>query len=537
MFRVPPPVNEPALAYRPDSPERRLLAAEAQRLAERPSEVALRIDGREVQTRQQGSVVCPHRHDQVLARHALASEADVAAAIDAARRARGEWAALDFHARAAIFLRVAELAAGPWRQRLNASTALNQSKTPHQAEIDAACELVDFFRFNVHFAERLASEQPLCERGIWNRSELRPLDGFVYAVTPFNFTSIAANLPTAPALLGNTVIWKPSPHSVLSSHIVSELLVEAGMPPGVINVVYGDAQAITRQVLAREDFAGLHFTGSTAVLRGLFREVANNLDRYRTYPRIVGESGGKDFIVAHPSADLEALATAILRGAFEFQGQKCSAASRLYAPRSLWPALEERVQALLAELRLGDPLEPGVFLGAVIGRHAYDRITEYQALARTSADCRVIAGGNADDREGFFVEPTWVLTTDPKHRLMQEEIFGPLLTTYVYDDAHFEQTLELVDQTSPYALTGAIFARDRAAIERASRGLRFAAGNFYINDKPTGAVVGQQPFGGGRASGTNDKAGAAFNLMRWASPRSIKENLAPPTDYRYPFLG
>ncbi len=537
MFRVPSPVNEPVLAYRPGSPERVALDAQARVYAEGPSEVPLYIDGRAVMTSETRSVTCPHRHQLTLARHAIATPEHVGQAIVAARRARDDWANLDFHARAAVFLRAAELASGPFRQHLNASTALNQSKTPHQAEIDAVCELVDFFRFNAHFAERLADEQPLSERGIWNRSELRPLDGFVYAVTPFNFTSIAANLPTAPALMGNTVIWKPSPHSVLSSHVVVELLAEAGVPPGVINVVYGDAESITEQLLAAEDFAGLHFTGSTAVLRGLFRAVANNLERYRGYPRIVGESGGKDFIVAHPSADVAALSVGALRGAFEFQGQKCSAASRLYVPRSLWPKLEEHLVGMIRELRMGDPLQTGVFLGAVIGRHAYDRITSYQELARQSADCRILAGGAASDDEGYFVEPTLVLTEDPKHRLMQEEIFGPVLTAYVYDDADFDGVLGLVDQTSPYALTGAVFARDRKAVEHASEKLRFCAGNFYINDKPTGAVVGQQPFGGARASGTNDKAGAAWNLMRWASPRSIKENLAPPVDYRYPFLG
>ncbi len=444
---------------------------------------------------------------------------------------------MDFHARAAVFLRAAELLAGPWRQRLNAATVLNQSKTSHQAEIDAACELIDFFRFNVHFAEQIASQQPISDRGIWNRSELRPLDGFVYAVTPFNFTSIAGNLPTAPALMGNTVVWKPSPLAVVSAHHLMELLREAGLPDGVVNLVQGDAEAITRQVLAAPDFAGLHFTGSTVVLKKLFAGVAANLDRYRTYPRIVGESGGKDFVVAHPSADVPALAVALLRGAFEFQGQKCSAASRAYIPRSLWPLVKERVSGMMGELRMGDPIAKGVFLGAVIGRTAFDKISGYQKLAKDSADCTVIAGGGADDKEGFFVEPTLVQTTDPKHRLMQEEIFGPVLTVYVYDDARFEDTLSLCDETSPYGLTGAIFARDRAAVETAAQRLRHAAGNFYINDKPTGAVVGQQPFGGGRMSGTNDKAGAAWNLMRWASPRSIKETLSPPQDWRYPFLG
>ena len=537
MFRVPTPQNEPVLSYVPGSPERTALEAEVARQAKSPVDAPLFIGGDAVMTSETQAVISPHARSLSLGRHAVATEADVARAIEAARQARGAWSTMPFADRAAIFLRAAELLAGPWRQRINAATVLGQSKTPHQAEIDAACELIDFFRFNVHFAEKMASEQPRSERGVWNRSELRPLDGFVYAVTPFNFTSIAGNLPTAPALMGNTVIWKPSSLSVISNHFVMELLREAGLPAGVVNLVRGDPASITRQVLAAPDFAGLHFTGSTAVLKQLFAGVAHNLDHYRTYPRIVGESGGKDFLIAHLSADLQALAVALLRGAFEYQGQKCSAASRAYIPRSLAPKLEALLGGMMDELRMGNPMDKGVFLGAVIGSNAFAKITGYQKLAKESGNATVLRGGGADDREGFFVEPTLVRVDDPKHRLMEEEIFGPILAMYVYDDAHFEDTLALCDATSPYALTGAIFARDRGAIALATERLRHAAGNFYINDKPTGAVVGQQPFGGGRMSGTNDKAGAAWNLMRWASPRSLKENLSPPHDWRYPFLG
>jgi 1-pyrroline-5-carboxylate dehydrogenase len=537
MSAVPSPVNEPVLGYAPGSPERSELETEVLRLAETATEIPLHIDGRRIVEKTRQKITCPHRHSLELGSFSVASDEHVTEAIEAANLARSDWAHADFESRAAIFLRAAELLAGPWRQRVNAATVLNQSKTPHQAEIDAACELIDFFRFNVHFAEQLAQQQPLSDRGVWNSMELRPLDGFVYAVSPFNFTSIAGNLPTAPALLGNTVVWKPSPLAALSGHVVMELLIEAGLPPGVINLVQGDPVAITRNAVSDQSFAGLHFTGSTAILKSIWQAIAQNLDRYRTYPRIVGESGGKDFVFAHASADLEALAVAILRGGYEFQGQKCSAASRIYVPKSLWPKLKERLCAMLAEVKVGDPMLPGTFLGAVIGRGAYDKITSYIELARTSNDCVIVSGGTASDSEGFFVQPTLVETTNPKQRLMQEEIFGPVVTLYAYDDARYEETLGICDATSPYGLTGAIFARDRKAIATASRILRHAAGNFYINDKPTGAVVGQQPFGGGRLSGTNDKAGAAWNLMRWAQPRTIKENLSPPHDWRYPYMG
>lgn len=528
---VPSPSNEPVKTYAPGTAERQELAREIERRAGAPVDVPLFVDGVAVHT-VGPEFSAPHRHALRLGRVAQASPGHVAAAIAAAGRARHEWAGLPQDARSAVFLRAAELAAGPWRQRLNAATLLNQSKTVQQAEIDSACELVDFFRFNVAFADRLA-EQPLSPAGAWNRSEARPLDGFVYAVTPFNFTAIAANLPTAPALLGNTVVWKPSPLAALSGHVVMELLIAAGLPAGVVNLVQGDPAAITAQVLAAPSFAGLHYTGSSAVFRAIWADIGAGLSRYRCYPRIVGETGGKDFILAHPSADLDALAVAIVRGGFEYQGQKCSAASRVYVPRSCWPDVEERVRAMTADLKMGDPADFSCFLGAVIGRTAFERITRYQALARADAGCRLVVGGGSDDREGYFVEPTLVAVSDPRHALMREEIFGPVVSLFVYDDARFDETVALVDEAD-YALTGAVFCTDRAVLARLERDLRFAAGNYYVNDKPTGAVVGQQPFGGGRLSGTNDKAGSAANLARWVSFRTIKETLVPARDWRYP---
>ncbi len=530
------PANEPVLSYAPGTPERFLLRAELERQSATPVTAPLFIGGEAVTTLESDEIRAPHRHSLLLGTAALASPSDVANAIEAARAAKSAWAARDAGERAAVFLRAADLLAGPWRQRLNAATMIGQSKTAYQAEIDSACELVDFFRFNAHFYAQLAEDQPLAAPGIENRMELRPLDGFVVAVSPFNFTAIAGNLPSAPALAGNTVVWKPSPLAALSAHHVMELLREAGLPPGVINLVQGDAAAITRQLVEHADFSGLHFTGSTAVFDSLCARVGANLSSYRSYPRIVGETGGKDFIVAHPSADLAALSVGIVRGGFEYQGQKCSAASRVYVPRSLWPELEERLRAMVAELRVGDPSDFRSFMGAVIGRQAFERLVRYQTLAKGDPSCRVIAGGGADASVGFFVDPTLVLVTDARHRLMTEEIFGPLVALWVYDDDRFEETLELCDSTSPYALTGAVFARSRDAVELASKNLRFAAGNFYVNDKPTGAVVGQQPFGGARRSGTNDKAGSAWNVARWISPRVIKENLSPPTDWRYPSM-
>jgi 1-pyrroline-5-carboxylate dehydrogenase len=528
--------NEPVLSHAPGSPERARVDAELASQAAQPVSVPLVIGGERIVTEATRAFAAPHRHALHLGQLALAEPAHVARAIDAALAQKSAWAAFSLAERAAVFRRAADLASGPWRARLLAATMLNQSKTVHQAEIDAACELIDFFRFNASFAEELA-EQPLISTATeLNRFELRPLDGFVYAVTPFNFTAIAGNLPTAPALLGNTVLWKPSPLAALSGHYVLALLEAAGLPPGVINVVQGDPAAISAQVLDHPAFAGLHYTGSSAVFQGLWRGIGERITRYRSYPRIVGETGGKDFIVAHPSADVTALAVAIVRGGFEYQGQKCSAASRLYLPRSLAPAVEAEVRSMVAEIRVGDPADSQHFMGAVIGRAAFSRISGYLERARLDSACRIACGGGYDDSVGYFVEPTLIEVSDPRHALMSEEIFGPVVSHFVYDDDRFAQILSVVDESTPYALTGAIFARDPRAIAVSSARLAQAAGNFYINDKPTGAVVGQQPFGGGRLSGTNDKAGSAWNLMRWASPRVIKENLNPPRDFRYPFM-
>jgi 1-pyrroline-5-carboxylate dehydrogenase len=536
MIPVPSPVNEPVDTHAPGTPARARLEAALHTLSSAPIlEIPTWIDGRPVHTGRLLDVPVPHRHRQLLARAHEAGEVEVEAAIAGALRAAEDWARTPFELRAAIFLRAAELLAGPHRARVNAACMLGQSKTPHQSEIDAVCELVDFFRFNVAFLRALYDEQPLSPAGQWNRSDLRPLEGFVLAITPFNFLSIAANLPAAPALCGNVVLWKPSTTSLFGCWHVLDVLREAGLPDGVIQLVPGDGPLQGRVALASPHLAGIHFTGSTATFRALWRGVAENLDRYRAFPRLVGETGGKDFIVAHPSADPAALATAIVRGGFEYQGQKCSAASRIYVPRSLWPEVRDRAVADTASLRVGDVADFTTFCGAVIDARAHARIRGYQELATQSA--RVLVGGGGDATEGFFVEPTLVEVDDPKHRLMQEEIFGPVVTCFVYDDARWDETLALVDGTSPYALTGAVFARDRAAVAHATRALRQAAGNFYVNDKPTGAVVGQQPFGGGRASGTNDKAGSPHNLTRWLSPRSIKETFVSPIGYRYPYMG
>jgi 1-pyrroline-5-carboxylate dehydrogenase len=535
IFRVPPPRNEPVLDYAPGSPERRTLRARLGELAAQEIEIPLVIGGREVRTGRLGDVRVPHRHAHRLARFHQAGAAEVQAAIEAAAKARRDWAATPFHDRAAVFLKAADLLAGGWRPTLNGATMLNQSKTPSQAEIDSACEIVDFWRFNVAWGERILEEQPISPPGIWNRVEYRPLEGFVFAVTPFNFTSIAANLPTAPAIMGNTVVWKPASSTVFSNWFVLKLLEAAGLPPGVVNFVPGPGRAVGDPVLASPAFAGIHFTGSTSTFHGMWRSIAENLPRYGSYPRIVGETGGKDFVFAHPSADVAALATALCRGAFEAQGQKCSAASRAYVPESLWPRVKEELLARVASIQMGDPVEDfRVFMGAVIDRSAFETIRSYLDLARSSPETTVLAGGKCDDSVGFFVEPTVVQTTNPRHRLMQEEIFGPVLTIFVYPDAKLDEAIALCDTTAPYALTGAVFARDRAAVDRIARALEGAAGNFYVNDKPTGAVVGQQPFGGARASGTNDKAGSMWNLIRWVSPRSIKENFAPPRSIEYP---
>jgi 1-pyrroline-5-carboxylate dehydrogenase len=536
-FRVPEPRNEPVLSHAPGTPERRALKARIAELSGQEIEIPLVIGGKEVRTGQLADARMPHRHGHRLARWHQAGRAEALQAVEAARAARRDWAALPFADRAAVFLEAADLLSGGWRPTLDAATMLGQSKTAHQAEIDAACETADFWRFNVAFAERILAEQPLSPPGVWNRVEYRPLEGFVFAVTPFNFTSIAANLPTAPALMGNAVVWKPASSAVYSAWWVFQLLQAAGLPPGVVNFVPGPGRAVGDAVLSHPDLAGLHFTGSTGVLQSMWRAVAEGLPRYRTYPRIVGETGGKDFVFAHPSADPDALATALARGAFEFQGQKCSAASRAYVPESLWPAVRERLLAQVASMRMGDPAEDfRVFLGAVIDQGAFDGIKGYVEIARSSHETKILSGGGCDDATGYFIQPTVVQTQNPRHRLMEEEIFGPVLTLFVYPDARLDEALDLVNGTSPYGLTGAIFARDRRAVERLTRSLVDAAGNFYVNDKPTGAVVGQQPFGGARASGTNDKAGSMWNLVRWVSPRAIKENFVPPTALDYPHM-
>jgi 1-pyrroline-5-carboxylate dehydrogenase len=536
VFRIPVPRNEPVLSYAPGTPERAALKARLAELSSEEIEIPLVIGGREVRTGRIAEARVPHRHAQRLARWHQAGPAEVQEAIEAAARARRTWAAMDPFDRAAVFLRAADLLAGPWRQTVNAATMLGQSKTPHQAEIDSACEVVDFWRFNPHFMERILQDQPVSPPGQWNRVEYRPLEGFVLAVTPFNFTSIAANLPTAPALMGNAVLWKPASSAVYSAWHVMKLLEAAGLPPGVVSFVPGPGRAVGDPALASPDLGGLHFTGSTATFQGMWRTIGENVGRYRSYPRIVGETGGKDFVFVHPSADADAAAVALLRGAFEYQGQKCSAVSRAYAPKSLWPRLRERLLGMVAEIRMGEVEDFSTFMGAVIDREAFDRIRRYLAVARESPEAKILAGGRADDEKGFFVEPTVVETTNPRFRLMEEEIFGPVLTVWVYADARLDEAIDLCATTSPYGLTGAVFASDREAIAGMSRHLADAAGNFYVNDKPTGAVVGQQPFGGARASGTNDKAGSMANLLRWVSMRAIKETFDPPTRFEYPYM-
>jgi 1-pyrroline-5-carboxylate dehydrogenase len=536
IFRPPAPANEPVKDYAPGSPERaelqrRLAELEADRL-----DIPCVIGGEEVRTGDTVEAVMPHRKQHALADVHQAGPAEVERAIEASADAWHDWSRAPWEERAAVFLRAAELLAGPWRTTMVAATMLNQSKTAHQAEIDAAAELIDFFRFNVEFMTRVYSEQPVSSPGVWNRMEYRPLEGFVFAVSPFNFTAIGGNLTSSPALMGNTVVWKPASTAALSAYYTMRLFQEAGLPDGVVNLVYGRGSAVGDPVLASPDLAGIHFTGSTAVFQSMWQTVGANIQRYRNYPRIVGETGGKDFIVAHPSADVDSLATAILRGSFEYQGQKCSAASRVYAPSNLWPDLRDRLAEEVAALKVGDVSDFENFMGAVIDSGSFATQKEAIEEARGHGGSEVVVGGDYDDSEGFFVRPTVIETRDPGFRLLRDELFGPVVTAYVYPEAEYEQTLDLVDTTAPYGLTGAVFARDRAAIELAGEKLQYAAGNFYVNDKPTGAVVGQQPFGGARASGTNDKAGSMWNLIRWVSPRTIKETFVPPTDYRYPFL-
>jgi 1-pyrroline-5-carboxylate dehydrogenase len=534
--RIPPPVNEPVLSYAPGTPERAELKQELDRQANLVVDIPLVIGGEEIRTGETFDIVVPHDHGQVIGRAHRAGPEEITKAVEAALEARHEWSTTRFEDRAAIFLRFADLLAGPWRQKLNAATMLCQSKTAYQAEIDSACEIIDFFRIGAHFAEQIYAMQPMSDRGVWNRSEYRALEGFIYAITPFNFTAIGANLCGTPAMMGNTVVWKPARTAMLSNYYVMKLFEEAGLPPGVINLVAGDSAAITDALLARPEFAGIHFTGSTAVFNSFWKKIGDNMSGYRAYPRIVGETGGKDFIVAHPSADAAAVRTAIVRGAFEYQGQKCSAASRAYIPASMWSELEAPLIEETASLRMGDVRDFTNFLSAVIDQKAFDKIKKYIDDARASDDAEVLVGGECDDSTGWFVSPTIILAKSPDYVSMCDEIFGPVMTIFVYEDADWSKTLEVVDGTSPYALTGAVFAKDRRAIREATEALRQAAGNFYINDKPTGAVVGQQPFGGARGSGTNDKAGSMLNLLRWVSARSIKETFVPSTDYSYPFM-
>ncbi len=538
IFKVPEPFNEPVRSYAPGSPEREELRVRLTEMESRQIEIPLVIGGEEVRTGNTFEAVEPHNRSQVLATVHKGGAPEVERAIAASAEAWEDWSRTPWEERATVLLRAAELLSGPWRQTLNAATMLGQSKTAHQAEIDAACELIDFWRFNVKYMTRIYEEQPASSPGVWNRLEYRPLEGFVFAVTPFNFTAIGGNLPTSVALMGNTVVWKPASTAAYSAYFVMKLLEEAGLPPGVINLVYGSGAEIGDPALASRDLAGIHFTGSTAVFNGMWRTVAGNLENYRNYPRIVGETGGKDFIVAHPSADVDELATAIVRGSFEYQGQKCSAASRVFAPSNLWPELRERLVEQVRALKVGDVSDFGNFMGAVIDAGSFK--TQKAAIDEANASngtASVLVGGGYDDSDGWFVEPTVIETSDPDFRTMKEELFGPVVTAFVYPEGDYEDTLDLIDSGAPYGLTGAVFSRDRSAVELANERLRYAAGNFYVNDKPTGAVVGQQPFGGARSSGTNDKAGSMWNLIRWVSPRTIKELFVPPKDYRYPYMG
>jgi len=536
FFKVPEAVNEPVKGYAPGSPEREELLATYKAMFNSNIDVPMHIDG-EVRTGNTRNITPPHDHKHVVGQYHIAEKSHVDAAISTALAAREAWSSVSWMERASIFLKAAELLAGPYRAKMNAATMIAQSKNVHQAEIDAACEMIDFFRFNVQYMTDIFKDQPASAPGIWNRVEYRPLEGFVYAITPFNFTSIAANLVAAPALMGNVVVWKPSDHQAYSAQVIVDLFKEAGLPDGVINVVYGDPVMITDTVMASPDFSGLHFTGSTHVFKNLWKQIGNNIHNYKTYPRIVGETGGKDFIWAHNSANPLQVATGITRGTFEYQGQKCSAASRAFIPASMWPAVKGHLIAQASELKMGSPEDPSNFVNAVIHEGSFDKIASFLDAAKTDADAEIIIGGGHDKSVGYFIEPTVIVAKDPMYKTMCTELFGPVMTVYVYEDAEWEASLKLVDESTEYALTGAIFSTDRYIVEKASKALENAAGNFYINDKPTGAVVGQQPFGGARASGTNDKAGSAQNLLRWTSVRLIKETFVTPTDYKYPFLG
>ncbi len=535
-YQVPPAENEPILSYAPGTPERKTLSAALSEAYRAVIDLPMYIGGEKVTEGEKVPFSPPYDHQRTIAHFYRGTKAHTQRAIDAALAAKADWEAMPWQERAAIFLKAADLLSGPYRAKMTAATMLGQSKNVFQAEIDCVAELCDFWRFNVQYMTEIYQQQPNSSPQVWNRLEYRPLEGFVFAITPFNFTAIAGNLPSAPAMLGNTVVWKPAETQIYSAVVIMEILEAAGLPAGVINLIYTDGPEAGEVVFNHPDFAGLHFTGSTKVFQTLWEIIGRNITKYRSYPRIVGETGGKDFVIAHPTANPPEVATALLRGAYEFQGQKCSAASRAYLPASLWPAIQEKLLADMKTLGMGSPEEYGNFVNAVIDERAFDKIAGYIDYVRGNSAAEIIAGGGYDKSEGYFIEPTVVLTRDPHFRTMEEEVFGPVLTIYVYNDTEWSETLELLDQTSPYALTGAVFSRDRAAVQEATHRLRHAAGNFYINDKPTGAVVGQQPFGGARGSGTNDKAGSILNLYRWVSARTIKENFVPPTDYRYPFL-
>ncbi|MCF6128362.1 L-glutamate gamma-semialdehyde dehydrogenase [Flavobacterium sp. AS60] len=537
FFHVPKAVNEPVKSYAPNSPEKAAVLAAYKKMWNETIDVPNYIGNEEIRTGNTRNMSAPHDHQHIVGTYHLAEKKHIEKAIICALEARKKWANMAWEQRAAIFLKAAELIAGPYRARINAATMIAQSKTIYQAEIDASCELIDFLRYNVEFMTQIYNDQPKSVSDIWNRVEYRPLEGFVYAITPFNFTAIAANLPASAALMGNTVVWKPSDSQVFSAKIIIDVFKEAGVPDGVINVVFGDPVMITDTVLAHPDFAGVHYTGSTFVFKEIWKKIGNNIHTYKTYPRIVGETGGKDFVLAHPSANVKQVVTGITRGAFEFQGQKCSAASRGYIPQSLWPAVKEQLITDVKSMKMGSPEDFGNFITAVIHEGSFDKLAKAIDQAKADADAEIIVGGNYDKSKGYFIEPTVIVTTNPKYATMETELFGPVMTIYVYEDAKWKETLALVDGTSEYALTGAIFSQDRYAIEEATLALQNSAGNFYINDKPTGAVVGMQPFGGARASGTNDKAGSMQNLLRWVSPRTIKETFVTPEDYRYPFLG
>ncbi len=537
IYTVPLPQNEPILSYAPGSPERAAIEEAIREVYSYEVDIPMVIGGKEVRTDKRVAITAPHDHHKVLGYYYQGGEKEVKMAIEAALKARKAWAAMTWEHRASVFLKMADLVAGPYRYRLNAATMIGQSKNVFQAEIDSACELADFYRFNTHYMTRIYADQPSSAANTWNRMEYRPLEGFVFALTPFNFTSIAGNLPTAPALMGNVAVWKPSKTAIYSAHVLMELYREAGLPDGVINLVFASGPVAARTVLTHPDFAGFHFTGSTAVFQSIWKMIGDNIRTYKTYPRIVGETGGKDYIMVHPSANRKAVITAMVRGAFEYQGQKCSAASRAYIPKTMWKEMEEELVATVRELKMGPPEDFSNFINAVIDEASFDKITGFIEKAKQDKETEIVVGGGFDKSKGYFIEPTIIRTDDPHYVTMEEELFGPVLTVYVYDDDKFDETLDLLDGTSIYGLTGAIFAEDRYAIERATERLTYTAGNFYINDKPTGAVVGQQPFGGARGSGTNDKAGSILNLYRWVSPRAIKETFVPAEDYRYPFMG